>query len=205
MRKTIITLIFILLFSTNGMAENGGTTLSEFFLNMPDSMMPYLPMSQRKELVDIKNMEPDSIATVSTALGEVRMTRLTDNVLTLQLSENSRIEIGRMDGSRFLCINTYGAPLQESKCRIYGSDWKELETVDFSATDLPKPTDKEEADQQEELLSNAEFTLVSVTMTDTPRELNVKYDIPLTYKDDNNDTTEQYLQRNIKWKGGSFN
>ena len=62
-------------------------TVTDMFIDMPDSIIPYIDSKQRKELVELKQMEPDSSATIGNNLGKIKLTRLSDSILTLQLSE----------------------------------------------------------------------------------------------------------------------
>ena len=103
-------------------------TVAELFISMPDSVLPYISQQQRKEIVELKKMEPDSIASYNTPLGEVRMTRMTDEILTLQLSEHNVMELGILSPDTIMLIKTYGAPTQESTCYTYTTDWKLVNT-----------------------------------------------------------------------------
>ena len=203
MHRTITTILSALSLSASCLAGEGSLTVSEIFCSMPDSIMPYMHPSQRKELIDIKRIEPDSIASCNTTLGIVSLTRLSDDILTLKLSDNSRIEIGRLDDDHFLFITTYGAPLQESRCTVYNKDWSDKRTLNLEEFDIPTPTDSTET--IEEIVSNAEFILVSATITDNPQELCIRYNIPLMYSDDKQTYEKHRLQRNVKWNGKTFN
>ena len=205
MHKHIITLISLLILSANCHADNCSVSVAELFCSMPDSILPYMSATQRKELVDMKKIEPDSASHINTTLGEVCITRLSADLLTLKLSDNSSLEIGILDSTNVLLIKSYGAPLQESKCTIYNNQWQKKEEVCFSTDNLPKPSDSEKSDTLSELIDNAEFLLISVAFTDCPQELNIKFNIPLSYREDDDKATPSLLQTNVKWEDGKFN
>jgi len=205
MRKSLFIIMITLLSSVNCLAEEGSSlAVSELFYNMPDSILPYMPQNLRKDLVSLKNMEPDSTATVETSIGNVKMTRLTNDILTLQLSDNSSLEIGRLDNDNILLINTYCAPLPESKCCIYNNEWSKKRTVNFSIEDLPMPQGEEDKEKISKIISEADFILISATITENPREITLQYNVPFSYKDDNNEAIKHFLQRNVKWNKGTL-
>ena len=204
-RKNIVILFSFIIFSANCHANSGSLSVAELFCSMPDSILPYMNAAQRKELIDMKEIEPDNDAHINTALGEVYITRLSTDLLTLKLSDNSSLEIGKLDSTNILLIKTYGAPLQESKCTIYNNLWQKKENIVFSTDNLPEFSDTEKKDSLDDIISNAEFIIISVSFTDSPQELKIKFNIPLSYSEDNNKTIYSILQTNVKWANKRFN
>lgn len=189
MHKFLHTVILSLLFSVNGMAQN----VSEMFVKMPSEILPYMPEAQRKELVELKKMEPDTVVSTNSSLGKIELTRLTDDIITLKLSEHNTIEIGRISSDTLLVIKTYGAPLQESVCYLYSNVWEPIRTFDFSAFNF------------EGFEETTEFPLVSAYMTESPRELLLRLNIPVITQEDKEQLKNKNVQRNVNWDGSKFN
>ena len=167
--------------------------IAEKFINMPDTILPYLFTQERKDLIELKKMEPDSTASVNAPLGKIEMIRLTDNILSLRLSEHNSLEMGMISPDTLYVIKTYGAPLQESVCTLYNNIWKKIRTFDFANTDFKDCS---------ELI---EFPLVSATIGNTPYELMLQLNIPLLTQEDKEKSKSKTMQRNVKWNGQTFN
>ena len=179
-------------------------TVSDMFMDMPDSITPYINDNQRKELIELKKMEPDSIATINSTFGKVKLTRLSDSVLTIQLSDYNILELGKLDNNMFVFIKTYGAPLQESVCYIVDKTWKKVGVVDFSDIDFTQKSDSVSEQVQKDILQLLEFPLVSASIADTPDELILKLNTPLATTEEKKKFDELKLQRSVKWTGKTF-
>lgn len=180
-------------------------TVADMFLNMPDSIIPYVSEKQRKEIVELKQMDPDSIATISNNFGKIKLTKLSDSTLTLLLSEHNIIELGKLEDNKFVFINTYGAPLQESKCYIIDNTWKKICVIDFSNIDFIQKSDSVSEQEQKEMLQLIEFPLISASIANNPDELILKLSTPLLTTEDKKKFGALRLQRNVKWNGKTFN
>lgn len=179
-------------------------TVSDMFIDMPDSITPYMNDNQRKELIELKKMEPDSIAVTNSAFGKIKLTRLSDSILTLQLSDHNSLELGKLDENRYVFIKTYGAPLQESTCYIVDKKWKIVEVIDFSDIDFTQKSDSISEHEQRELIQLLEFPLISASIADTPEKLVLKLETPLTTTEEMKKFDAIKLQRSVKWTGKNF-
>ena len=175
------------------------------FIDMPDSIIPYINYNQRKEIIELKKMEPDSVATIGNGFGKIKLSKLSDSMLTLQLSEYNTIELGKLEDNKFVFIKTYGAPLQESKCYIIDNTWNTNSVVDFSTIDFTNKTDSISEQDQKEMLKSLEFPLISASIGETPEELILKLNTPLVYTEEKKKFDTLTLQRNVKWDGNTFN
>ena len=92
-------------------------SVSETFVNMPDTILPYLAIQQRKDLVELKRMEPDSTAIINSGLGKIELTRLTDSIISLCLSEHNSFELGIISPDTLYIIKTYGASYRRASAR----------------------------------------------------------------------------------------
>lgn len=189
MNKTILSIAFCILSTIRISAQ----TASETFVNMPDTILPYLVTQQRKDLVELKKMEPDSTATINSGLGNIKLTRLTDSILSLRLSEHNSFELGIISPDTLYIIKTYGAPLQESVCTLYSGTWQKLRTFDFADTVF------------EDFEDTCEFSLVSATIGSSPCELILQLNVPLLTQEDKEKINGKTVQKYIKWNGKTFN
>jgi len=180
-------------------------TVTDMFIDMPDSIIPYIGSKQRKELVELKQMEPDSTATIGNNLGKIKLTRLSDSILTLQLSECNTIELGKLEDNKFVFIKTYGAPLQESLCCIIDNKWRKIKMVDFSDINFIQESDSIPELEQREMMRLLEFSLISASIATIPDELIIKLNTPLVTTEEKKKFDAIILQRNAKWNGETFN
>ena len=108
-------------------------SLKEVFKQMPDSLMPYLTQNNRLDFIDF--MESNMKAEVSNLTGGTsEMTALTDDSLSIRMSEALRVDMLLLDLDEpvdsirqvivfvetFLADSVYG----ESVCKTYSVDWQ---------------------------------------------------------------------------------
>lgn len=179
-------------------------TVSDMFIYMPDSIIPYTNNSQRRELIELKKMEPDSIATTNSTFGKIKLTRLSDYILTLYLSDHNKLELGKLDDNKFVYIKTYGAPIQESICYIIDKTWNKVEVVDFSDIDFFNKSDSISEQEQKDLLDLLEFPLISASIADTPDVMILELNTALATTEEQKRIGALNLQRNVKWNGKTF-
>ena len=86
---------------------------------MPDSLMPYLTGNNRLDFIDF--MDSNMKASVSNQTGgNSEMTALTDDSLSIRMSDALRVDMMLMIVETFLTDTIYG----ESVCKIYTVDWQ---------------------------------------------------------------------------------
>ena len=108
-------------------------SLKDVFKQMPDSLMPYLTQNNRLDFIDF--MESNMKAEVSNLTGGTsEMTALTDDSLSIRMSEALRVDMLLLDLDEpvdsirqvivfvetFLADSVYG----ESVCKTYSVDWQ---------------------------------------------------------------------------------
>lgn len=112
MRKS---LIFIILLA--GCLGVSAQSLRTVWIEMPDSIIPYLSRSQRTELVDYVDMKAEPA--VRDALGDtVRIERMTDSYLSVRLSRSSRLEIRLLDKSTLALVRRGGPGGREQPASV---------------------------------------------------------------------------------------
>ena len=114
---------FILLFAILGIIQVGAQNMREIWINMPDSIIPYINKSQRTELADYVNMSMK--AEVQNKLSDTtRIEKLTDNYILVHLNNVSRLEIKLLDNSHIAMVQTWNAPVAESKLSLFSKNWE---------------------------------------------------------------------------------
>jgi hypothetical protein len=123
----------ILIATITGQASAQDLKISDVFKQMPDSLMPYLTTNNRLDFIDF--MESDMKAEVANMTGGVsEMTALTDDSLSIRMSEALRVDMMLMNLDEpidsihrvivfietFLTDSIYG----ESVCKTYSVDWQ---------------------------------------------------------------------------------
>ena len=108
-------------------------SIKDVFKQMPDSLMPYLTQNNRLDFIDF--MESNMKAEVSNLTGGTsEMTALTDDSLSIRMSEALRVDMLLLDLDEpvdsirqvivfvetFLADSVYG----ESVCKTYSVDWQ---------------------------------------------------------------------------------
>ena len=108
-------------------------SIKDVFKQMPDSLMPYLTQNNRLDFIDF--MESNMKAEVSNLTGGTsEMTVLTDDSLSIRMSEALRVDMLLLDLDEpvdsirqvivfvetFLADSVYG----ESVCKTYSVDWQ---------------------------------------------------------------------------------
>jgi len=126
-------LMAILIATITGQASAQDLKISDVFKQMPDSLMPYLTTNNRLDFIDF--MESDMKAEVANMTGGVsEMTALTDDSLSIRMSEALRVDMMLMNLDEpidsihrvivfietFLTDSIYG----ESVCKTYSVDWQ---------------------------------------------------------------------------------
>jgi len=108
-------------------------SLREVWIEMPDSILPYLSKSQRTELADYVEMKAEP-AVLSTFGDSVRIERMTNNYLLLKANEATRLEIKLLDNNTLALVQTWMAPAAESKLSLFNLQWQPKEVVvDYKA------------------------------------------------------------------------
>lgn len=124
----------MLLFSWRGGAQEV-LTLKDVFRQMPDSLMPYLSANNRLDFIDFQ--DSGMKAEVRNRLnGMSEMTALTDDSLSIRLSDALRMDILLLTPSEMIdschqvvcVVETYGTDSlsQESQTSFYTPQWKKI-------------------------------------------------------------------------------
>lgn len=116
------------------------TKMRDVFLQMPDSLLPYLTANNRLDFIDF--LDSGMKAGVANELGgKSEMLTLTDTTLTLQASAAKLVQMQLMPVSnpvdscnQVVCvITTYGKDAPESRIAAYSVRWRKIDVASHLA------------------------------------------------------------------------
>lgn len=176
--------------------------LREVWIEMPDSILPYLSKSQRTELADYVEMKAEP-AVLSTFGDSVRIERMTNNYLLLKANEATRLEIKLLDNNTLALVQTWMAPAAESKLSLFNLQWQPKEAVvDYKANivKLDSMSDEDFAD----LKTLMSPRLKEYRLSADNNSLSVSWNYPLLSKKDVKRVTELLKSQVLNWTGKDF-
>ena len=197
MKKTLIIICFL----TCWLCVSA-QSLREVWIEMPDSVLPYLSKSQRTELADYVDMKADP--DVLNAFGDsVRIERMTNNYLLVKASKVTRLEIKLLDNNTLALVQTWKAPVAESKLSLFNLQWQPKEAVVVYNENIVKP----------DSMSEEEFADLKSLMYPRMREyrlsaennsLSVSWNYPLLSKKDVKRVADLLKMQVVNWTGKDF-
>jgi hypothetical protein len=197
--------VFLFSFSVIMSAGNVG----EMFVAMPDSVIPYINKELRQDLVNMKNIDPETNASLATMFkSKIVLKNISDNMLTFDIGsvgfEMARLKSNDNGDSIYCLLRTVATPEKETYIYLYDKDWKLLRQLDYGDMDFLKKPDTMQVDEYQELTSMAEFTLIEAHFGEQPEVLELICDFPMLTADEKKRIKAFGLQRKLKWDGESF-
>lgn len=131
----INTLLLCLLWALGLSAQ---TTIRDLLKSMPDSVIPYITDNNRLDMIDFIDSNMDAVVTNALG-GKSQMLKLTDQYVSIQLSESSSVAMRLLDVPtpvdslpQILClVRTYDSGIRESTVSFYSLTWRPLSTTDY--------------------------------------------------------------------------
>ena len=177
-------------------------SLREVWIEMPDSILPYLSKSQRTELADYVEMKAEP-AVLSTFGDSVRIERMTNNYLLLKANEATRLEIKLLDNNTLALVQTWMAPAAESKLRLFNLQWQPKEAVVAYKVNIVKPDSMSDEDFAD-LKTSMSPRLKEYRLSADNNSLSVSWNYPLLSKKDVKRVTELLKPQVLNWTGKDF-
>lgn len=176
--------------------------LREVWIEMPDSILPYLSKSQRTELADYVEMKAEP-AVLSTFGDSVRIERMTNNYLLLKANEATRLEIKLLDNNTLALVQTWMAPAAESKLSLFNLQWQPKEAVVEYKVNIVKPDSMSDEDFSD-LKTLMSPRLKEYRLSADNNSLSVSWNYPLLSKKDVKRVTELLKPQVLNWTGKDF-
>ncbi len=197
MKKTLIIICFL----TCWLCVSA-QSLREVWIEMPDSILPYLSKSQRTELADYVEMKAEPV--VLNVFGDsVRIERMTNNYLLVKASEVTLLEIKLLDNNTLALVQTWKAPAAESKLSLFDLQWQPKEAVVEYNENIVKPdtmTDEEFND----LKSLMYPRLKEYRLSPENNSLSVSWNYPLLSKKELKRMADLLKPQVLNWTGRDF-
>lgn len=183
-------------------------TADVMFVNMPDSIFPYLTKDQRQELVSLRNVDASTPAVLRSALNcSVSMTYLDAERLTVEVDSTVVMEIARQPvsgaDSVFCMLTTVATPERDTQADIYDKDWNRAGEVPLADISLVQRPDTMGENAFSELTKLIEIKIVEAHFVDAST-IAVKQNVPLVSRDERKRLDAILVERKLKWDGKSF-
>ena len=194
--------IFLILLVSFSLLPLNAQNMRQIWLEMPDSIVPYLNRSLRTELADYVTMGMKS--EVMNALRDTtRIEKLTDDYILVQLSNATKLEIKSLDASTIVMAQTLCGPLAESKLSLFSNNW-EVKPLNIDVSPMFVKPDTMSQQRYSELLDMANITMNEFQLSVKDNSLTIKYSVPLLSSTDKKEMQAILRQRKLNWNGTTF-
>lgn len=196
--------IFLILLVSFSLLPLNAQNMRQIWLEMPDSIVPYLNRSLRTELADYVTMGMKS--EVMNALRDTtRIEKLTDDYILVQLSNATKLEIKSLDASTstIVMVQTWCGPLAESKLSLFSNNW-EVKPLNIDVSPMFVKPDTMSQQRYSELLDMANVTMNEMQLSVKDNSLTIKYSVPLLSSTDKKEMQAILRQRKLNWNGTTF-
>lgn len=194
--------IFLILLVSFSLLPLNAQNMRQIWLEMPDSIVPYLNRSLRTELADYVTMGMKS--EVMNALRDTtRIEKLTDDYILVKLSNATKLEIKSLDASTIAMVQTWCGPLAESKLSLFSNNW-EVKPLNVDVSPMFVKPDTMSQQRYSELLDMANVTMNEMQLSVKYNSLTIKYSVPLLSSTDKKEMQAILRQRKLNWNGTTF-
>lgn len=197
MKKTLIIICFLACW-----LSVSAQSLREVWVEMPDSILPYLSKSQRTELADYVDMKADP-AVLNSFGDSVRIERMTNNYLLVKANEVTRLEIKLLDNNTMALVQTWMAPVAESKLSLFNLQWQPKEVVVGYQENIIKLESMSDEDFAE-LKTMMYPRLKEYRLSADNNSLSVSWNYPLLSKKDAKRVANLLKPQVLNWTGKDF-
>lgn len=181
--------------------------VDSMFVNMPDSIFPYLSSAQRKELINLKRVDMATAAVLQSAfnckvalqyLDAERMTLTLDSVVTIELASP------KSDGALACCVlRTVPTPEPHTSAVVYDAEWNVLKRLDLDSEPLTERNDTMSAQRYEELCKLIEFPLVEAHF-ENASTIELTLNVPMVSKEERKKLEAILVKRKLRWDGVEY-
>lgn len=177
--------------------------LDEFFLNTPDTLLPYFKKDSRELLLKFTEENKDTLSSQPNEIGgKVWLSHKSDDLIVVHTSSMSEIEYAIVPTSTdtlFCVIKTEYAPEAESSVYIYNKVWELQKIIDLSKyarIEFPNTISQSERD---ELSGMIEMKMYSArVLPDNSGLLEISQNLPNLSKEEKLRFKPCKLQINVK-------
>ena len=209
--KFILTVVLSITF----LSSYGSVKMTDVFVNMPDSLIPYLTKNNRLDCIDFKASKMSAI--VKNVFDEnSELITITDDYLDMQLSESVHLEMKLLpyiskdgDSTQIICqIFTYYGPEAESNITFYTTEWKELNASDYlsipSFDDFWIKPDTMTTARYNTIRSFIDPVMMKAFLSEKDYSMTFSLGKPLLSKEDKKELEGICIPKEMKWNGKIF-
>jgi len=201
MRKFFICIMFAVTTMVNAQE------IDSLFVNMPDSLFPYLSHEKRVELLNIDKITSDTPTSLPTMYNGTAKLLLHDKeCIKIALDSLSSVELGlqKSDGNAVCCVlRTVAAPERNTMASLYSDKLEKIKDINLEAVTLTHRPDTMTTERYKELLKLIEFRLIEAHFENVSTIV-LKQNVPLVSEKERKDLAAILLQRKMKWNGREY-
>ena len=183
-------------------------SMKELWVNMPDSLLPYLNAEKRMALT-VSASEKIKTRIDNLLEGHSTMDTLTADYLRIRLNESTEIQLKRLPvegADSIICmVKTCFAPEAESEVAFYSQSWKYIGDMPLTTTGLIIQPDTMTTSRFEELKGMIDPQMVKAELSTSTNTLVLNLSLPLLTSADKSNLRPILQQRTVKWNGKTFN
>lgn len=177
--------------------------LDEFFLNTPDTLLPYFKKDSRELLLKFTEENKDTLSSQPNEIGgKVWLSHKSDDLIVVHTSSMSEIEYAIVPTSTdtlFCVIKTEYAPEAESSVYIYNKVWELQKIIDLSKYARIEFPDTISQSERDELSGMIEMKMYSArVLPDKSGLLEISQNLPNLSKEEKSRFKACKLQINVK-------
>ncbi|MCC8155593.1 MAG: DUF3256 family protein [Tannerellaceae bacterium] len=199
MKKYSLIITFFLLCLTIQAQE-----IENYFIAMPDSLIPHLENEWRKDLVDLYSSGKE--ARLRNMIGGYStIEQLTPDYLLLSTSERSLIEMKLLplvNNTYIIClITTVEGPVTDSRIAFYTTDWEPLNSSDLYTPVEGKwfiTADNTPATEEQMILDRLDMDLIRYSLNPENTSLTATYMTPYYLTEKERERITPYLKKDPK-------
>lgn len=191
--------LFLLLTSLNVQ----GKALDDFFINIPDSLLPYLKTDSRELLLKFTEENKDTLSSQPNDIsGRVWLSHKSDSLIVLHTSALSEMEIAMIpmaSDTLYCVIKTVHGPEAESSVYIYNKVWELQQEVVLAKYARIEFADTLSQSERDELSSMIEMKMFSAKiLPEAPDTLVISQNLPTLSTEEKERFKGSKLQINVK-------
>ncbi len=199
--KEVKNLLFFILLLVSHNANAQG--VDDFFINAPDTIMPYLKKDSREMMLKFAEADKDTLYSVTNVMeNKTWMSYRSDRLIVIHPSEVTTLEFCQvpMANDTIYCfIKTDSAPEAESCVYIYNKVWECLGKVDLGKYAVIHWPDTLSDASRTELMGMIEMKMYSATIDkENADSLIIRQSLPLLSEEEKTRYKDVKMQTKVK-------
>ena len=186
--------------------------MKDYWVAMPDSVVPYLNKTKRTEMVDFYQMGVKA-ETFNLLQGATTLDSLTASFADVTLNPTARIQLSLLPttgGDTLICMSrTYYGEAPETTVSFYDSQWRPIPSAGLLPTVQPESLvqrpDTMTVERYDDLFRLVDPMMTYALMSSGGQELTFFLSTPMVTKKEKMALEAILVQRKLKWDGEKFN